>query len=76
MPKLGDALSNLSVSDFTIDEFGRLIIHNTDVIDAVVAQVPAIKNPALGASNNCNCPGSGFTTPDIIRNNPGNIGQR
>lgn len=75
MPKLGDVLSNLNVSDFTIDEFGRLVIHNADVIDAVVSQVPAIKKPSLGASNNCNCD-SAFTKPDIIRTNPGNIGQR
>lgn len=69
MPKLGDTLNNLNTSDFTIDEFGRLVIHNPEVIEAVVTQNPGIQKGRLGASNNCSCDGA-FQSPEMTRTLP------
>jgi len=70
MPNLGEALNNLNTTDFTIDEFGRLVIHNPEVIDAVVKQNPGIQQGRLGASNNCSCEGA-FQAPEMTRTVPG-----
>lgn len=69
MPTLGEALNKLNISDFFIDEFGRLIVHNPEVIDAVATQHPGLKNIRQAASNNCNCPDA-FQSAERLATNP------
>jgi len=69
MPTLGEALNKLNIADFFIDEFGRLVVHNPEVIDAVATQHPGLKKIGQAASNNCNCPDA-FQPLDGLRTNP------
>lgn len=54
-------LSSLQATDLSIDPYGRLIISNQAISDAIKQAVPGITTAAdvpriAGVTNNCNCP--------------------